>query len=142
MDEVFKALADASRVALHSEWTQGAPVRWEDNGNRIEDPEQVVLEAEPHRRLSYAWHTFTDAWAEGAGIDADVLAQLRSEPRSRVTFEIEPLGELVKLTVVHGGLEPGGRLQPVISGAWPHLLSDLKTLLETGDVLPEPTVAG
>ena len=48
----------------------------------------------------------------------------------------EPLGELVKLTVVHDGFEPGSAILPGISEGWPRILSDLKTLLETSDTLP------
>jgi DNA-binding transcriptional ArsR family regulator len=51
------------------------------------------------------------------------------------TFDIEPLGELVKLTVVHDGFEPGSAILPGITEGWPRILSDLKTLLETSDTL-------
>ncbi len=53
-----------------------------------------------------------------------------------MTFEIEPLGELVKLTVVHDGFEPGSVVAAMVSQGWPRVLSDLKTLLETGETLP------
>jgi hypothetical protein len=53
-----------------------------------------------------------------------------------VTFDIEPLGEMVKLTVVHDGFEPGSTALEMVREGWPHLLSDLKTLLETGETLP------
>ena len=63
---------------------------------------------------------------------------MASERRSKVTFEIEPLGQMVKLTVVHDGFEPGSTVLEMINQGWPHLLSDLKTLLETGKTLPSP----
>jgi activator of Hsp90 ATPase-like protein len=53
-----------------------------------------------------------------------------------VTFDIEPQGQKVKLTVVHDGFEPGSTVAEMVSGGWPQVLSGLKTLLETGDVLP------
>jgi hypothetical protein len=53
-----------------------------------------------------------------------------------VSFDIEPLGDMVKLTVVHDGFAPGSAVMPGISEGWPRLMSDLKTLLETGDTLP------
>ncbi|WP_323055148.1 hypothetical protein [Saccharopolyspora sp. NFXS83] len=53
-----------------------------------------------------------------------------------MAFEIEPVGEVVELTVVRGGFDPGGTVLEMIGEDWPRLLSDLKTLLETGDVLP------
>ena len=53
-----------------------------------------------------------------------------------MTFDIEPLGELVKLTVMHGGFAPGSAVLPDISDGWPRVLAGLKTLLETGEPLP------
>ena len=106
------------------DWQVGSTITWHMRGVTIADPEQVVLESEPYRRLSYTWHTFTP---ELAGVHDqltdEVLAKAAAEARSKVTFEIEPLDELCKLTVVHDGLD------------WRHVLSDLKTLLETGETL-------
>ena len=53
-----------------------------------------------------------------------------------MTFELEPLGELVKLTVVHDGFAPGSLVASMVSQGWPPILSSLKTLLETGETLP------
>ncbi|HEY8685705.1 MAG TPA: SRPBCC domain-containing protein, partial [Chloroflexota bacterium] len=85
---------------------------------------------------AYTWHTFTPEWAKAYGVDDDLLAKLSSERRSKVTFEIEPLGEKVKLTVIHDDFDPGSSVLGMISGGWPHVLSNLKTLLETGETLP------
>ena len=52
-----------------------------------------------------------------------------------MSFEIEPMGELVKLTVTHGGFEPGSTILPGVSDGWPTILASLKTLLETGEPL-------
>jgi uncharacterized protein YndB with AHSA1/START domain len=109
---------------------------WEQEGVTIADPAQVVLESEPGRRLAYSWHTFTPEFAEAVGLSDETLAKMTSERRSKVTFEIEPLGQLVKLTVVHDDFEPGSTVVEMVSEGWPHLLSDLKTLLETGETLP------
>jgi uncharacterized protein YndB with AHSA1/START domain len=98
----------------------------------------VVLEFQPYRRLSYSWHTVTPVWAEAVGVGEDTLATLRTERRSTVTFELEPHGEQVKLTVTHDDLEPGGVLLGMIRVGWPALLASLKTLLETGEPLPTP----
>ena len=60
-----------------------------------------------------------------------------------MTFDIEPLGdEQVKLTVVHDGLEPGGLTGSLISDGWPRVLANLKTLLETGETLPDQLGVG
>lgn len=135
-------------TTFETDWQPGSPMAWVDqNDHRTEDPEQVVLEAVPHRRLAYTWHTFTSDWAEGAGVSGENLARLRAERRSKITFDLDPVGDdLVRLTVIHGDCEPDGQLLRMISGGWPHLLSDLKTLLETGETLPPvpepPTTKG
>jgi len=111
-------------------------VTWQEAGVTIADPAQVVLESEPYRRLAYAWHTFTPEWAKTHGVSEEVLAKLASERRSKVTFEIEPLGPVVKLTVIHDDFDPGSTVLEMVSEGWPELLSNLKTLLETGNTLP------
>jgi uncharacterized protein YndB with AHSA1/START domain/DNA-binding transcriptional ArsR family regulator len=123
-------------ATFESDWRVGSSYRWHQNGATIADPDQVVLESDPYRRLSYSWHTFTPEWAKATGFDDEFRAIAASEPRSRVTFDIELLGETVKLTVVHDGFEPGSTVLENISKGWPHILSDLKTLLETGAALP------
>lgn len=51
-------------------------------------------------------------------------------------FDIEQLGDYVRLTVVHDGFAPDSTVLPGISEGWPLLMSSLKSLLETGEVLP------
>lgn len=58
-----------------------------------------------------------------------------------MTFEIEPLGDLVKLTVIHDDFDHDSTMREMVSQGWPALLSGLKTLLETGQSLPEPETA-
>lgn len=66
----------------------------------------------------------------------ELQVRIEAEPRSKVLFEITDLeGGLVKLTVVHDGFEPGSEVLETISQGWPHILSNLKTLLETGQTL-------
>ncbi|MFC7893059.1 ArsR/SmtB family transcription factor [Streptomyces sp. NPDC057381] len=126
-------------IEFGTDWAAGSPVVWKERATETADPGQVVLESEPFRRLSYTWHTFTPEWAKANGIDDETLAKLSAERRSKVTFEIEDLGEgLVKLTVVHDGFEPGSTVRGMIQHGWPALLAGLKTLLETGETLPEP----
>jgi hypothetical protein len=52
-----------------------------------------------------------------------------------VTFDIEPVGEVVKLTVVHDDFDPGSTVLEGVSQGWPVILASLKTLLETGEAL-------
>jgi DNA-binding transcriptional ArsR family regulator/uncharacterized protein YndB with AHSA1/START domain len=125
-------------LAYESDWAAGSAftIRLDRGGVAIADPAQVILESDPYRRLAYAWHTFTPGWAAAYGISDEQLAQFAAEPRSKVTFDIEPLGDYVRLTVVHDGFEAGSAVLPGVSQGWPLLLSSLKSLLETGDVLP------
>lgn len=140
-ERLWQALTDPAftrrywGVAFETDWKPGSTITWHEEGATTAGPEQVVLEAEPCRRLSYTWHTFTAEWARSVGVDEEMRARLLKEPRSRVTFEIEPAGETVKLTVVH---EAGEALLGMCGQGWPHVLSGLKTLLETGEPLPAP----
>jgi uncharacterized protein YndB with AHSA1/START domain/DNA-binding transcriptional ArsR family regulator len=122
-------------VTFESDWTAGSTMTWTQDGVTIADPEQVVLESEPGRRLVYSWHTFTPQFAAAVGLTDEVLAAIAAERRSKVTFEIEPLGAMVKLTVTHDDFEPGSTVVEMVSEGWPRLLSDLKTLLEEGKKL-------
>ena len=88
------------RISLDTDWQVGSPMTWDNNGIVIADPEQVVLEFEPYTRLSYSWHSFTPAWNERVQLSAESFNQIAKERRSRVSFDLEALGEMVKLTVV------------------------------------------
>ncbi len=123
-------------VVFDSEWTVGSSMSWELNGVTVTDPAQVVLESEPYRRLAYTWHSFTPEIAKVIDLGDEDRARVTSEDRSKVTFNIEPLEDLVKLTVIHEG---GPVVVGMVSQGWPHLLSSLKTFLETGEPLPEAT---
>jgi DNA-binding transcriptional ArsR family regulator/uncharacterized protein YndB with AHSA1/START domain len=126
-------------LAFETDWQPGSTMTWLQRGVSIGDPEQVVLEAEPYRRLSYTWHTFTPELSEALDLRDQVRELIAREPRSRVSFDIEPFGERVKLTVVHDGFEAGSVVATMVREGWPPVLSDLKTLLETGEVLPLST---
>jgi uncharacterized protein YndB with AHSA1/START domain/DNA-binding transcriptional ArsR family regulator len=128
-------------VALRSDWTPGATVQW---GDAPSEDDTVVLEVIRHRRLSYTWHNYQPEHAQLFGWDEARLATLRQEPASKVTFEIEPVGDAVKLTVVHDGFASDTEMLRAASGrkpesgGWPALLAKLKTLLETGDTFQLP----
>jgi uncharacterized protein YndB with AHSA1/START domain/DNA-binding MarR family transcriptional regulator len=124
-------------ITFDTDWKPGSPMLWRTRGLTIADPDQVVVESEPYRRLSYTWHTLTAEWAESLDLTGEARDALAAESRSKVTFEIEPLGEQVRLTVIHDDLDPGGLTGSMISQGWPRVLANLKTLLETGDTLPD-----
>ncbi|WP_328392139.1 SRPBCC family protein [Nocardia sp. NBC_00416] len=126
-------------ATFDTDWRPGSRMVWHQQGWSSDDPEQVVLEAEPYTRLSYTWHTFDSRFAEAFEMEPGDVAAWGREARSKVTFELESKGEVVKLTVVHNGFEPGSAVLAGISEGWPAIVAGLKTLLETGAALPEPS---
>ena len=78
-------------ITFDSDWKPGSTMTWHTRGLAIAYPDQVVLESEPYRRLSYTWQTHTAEWAESLDLTDDARDRLMAEPRSKVTFEIEPL---------------------------------------------------
>jgi len=141
-ERLWRALTDPAFTGRYwgatfsTDWQKGSPMTWDMLGLHFESPEQVVLESDPPRRLSYSWHTFTPELAESLSLGEEVAAGLAAESRSRVTFDIEPLGDVCKLTVVHDGFDEGSTAASMVSLGWPRILSDLKTLLETGETMP------
>jgi len=80
-----------------------------------------VIEARKPSRLVLTWA-------------APHEAKLRHR-HSRVTFEIDAVADMTRLTVTHDELEPGSEMERKITSGWPRVLSSLKTLLETGKPL-------
>ncbi|NNH72555.1 metalloregulator ArsR/SmtB family transcription factor [Nocardia uniformis] len=146
-EELWVALTDPAFTIRYwgaifdTDWQPGSPMVWEQFGWVSKDPEQVVLESEPYRRLSYTWHSVDQAFGEQFEFSPDEVAKMAAEPRSKVTFDIEPHGETVKLTVIHDGFGPDSVMLDGVRNGWPAILSSLKTLLETGATLPEPESA-
>jgi uncharacterized protein YndB with AHSA1/START domain len=138
--KLWRALTEPAKtkrwwnVAYKCDWKAGSTYTIKQSGLTIADSEQVVLESDPPKRLSYTWHTFTPAKTHG--FSDDFLAKVASEPRSKVTFTIEPLGEVVRLRVTHDGFRAGSAVLRSVKDGWPPLLSSLKTMLETGEPLP------
>jgi uncharacterized protein YndB with AHSA1/START domain len=110
-------------VGVQSEWTPGSPytaVHPHGPGPLLEGEN---LEVEPPRRLV---QSFTALWSD----------DVKREGASRVTWEIEPIGDSCRLTVTHDQLREDANAE--IYGGWPQILSGLKTLLETGETLTTP----
>jgi uncharacterized protein YndB with AHSA1/START domain/DNA-binding transcriptional ArsR family regulator len=120
-------------ASFETGWLPGSEMVWNLRGVRIADPAQVVLESEPYRRLSFTWHTFTPELAKAVKASEEVFAAAAAEPRSKATFELEPAGSAVKLTVIHDDFAPVSKAAGLIANGWPQVLSKLKTLLETGE---------
>ncbi|WP_280355065.1 ArsR/SmtB family transcription factor [Nocardia otitidiscaviarum] len=124
-------------ASFDTDWQPGSEMTWHERDWTSKAPEQVVLEAQPYTRLSYTWHSVGPEFGEQFGLDEATVEKWASESRSKVTFELEPVGTLVKLTVVHDGFDAGSGLLEAVSGGWPSIITNLKALLETGETLPE-----
>jgi uncharacterized protein YndB with AHSA1/START domain len=111
---------------LTSDWKVGSRMTME-RGGELKN-ECVVLDSDPPRRLSYTWLSVFDA-------------EMKKEKPSRVTFVIEPRGEVVKLTVTHEDFAADSKTLPGITTGWPMVLSSLKSILETGTPLVLDPVA-
>jgi DNA-binding transcriptional ArsR family regulator/uncharacterized protein YndB with AHSA1/START domain len=117
--------------AMVSDFKKGSTYAWEDHALKIEHPEQVILESDPYRRLAFTFHTFVPELASAVEqLDEETVATCAAEKRSKVSFDIEPEGDQVKLTVIHGDFEPDSTVRGLISGGWPWKISNLKTALE------------
>jgi len=140
-ERLWQALTDPTftsrwwQTTFETDWKVGSTMTWDNHGVVIADPEQVVLEADPYHRLAYRWCTFTPELNERLQMDEEKFATLSGERRSRVAFELEPVEDLVKLTVLHDDFEPGSIAPAMVQNGWPIFLSSLKTLLETGEPL-------
>jgi uncharacterized protein YndB with AHSA1/START domain/DNA-binding transcriptional ArsR family regulator len=117
-----------------SDWKVGSPIHWERAEGESDNWGDEVLEADPPRRLAYRWHSYQARHADLFGWTEARLAELQTEPRSKVSFEIEPMGDVVKLTVTHDGFDTETEMLKAVSNGWPAILSKLKTMLETGEV--------
>jgi uncharacterized protein YndB with AHSA1/START domain len=130
---------EAGGKTFPSDWQPGST--WSlvhgDIGLVVDDPAMVIFESDPPRRLSYAWHTFTEEWAEAVGLDSAAAAAWRAEARSRVRYDLEATTQgVTRLTVVHDGFAPGSVVLPNIAQGWPAVFSSLKSMVETGSPLP------
>lgn len=106
-----------------SDWTPGASWRIMIPDGRVGDSGEI-LEIEPERKLVLSWRN-------------EFVPDLRAEGYSHLTYELEQQGESVKLTVTHEIDKPNSKFIGAVSSGWPHILSSLKSLLETGESLVE-----
>jgi uncharacterized protein YndB with AHSA1/START domain len=112
-------------VHCQSQWTAGSHWKMVRPDGRILDSGEIV-EAEPPRRLVIRWQH-------------QDKPELKAEGESLCTMELEPHGTAVKLSITHPiGCEPS-KLIEAVAGGWPKVISNLKSLLETGAaVLNDP----
>ena len=108
---------------VESEWTPGSSFVMVHPGADGPLAEGQNIEVDPPRRLVQSMVTL---WSDDA----------RAEGTTRITWEIEPVGDSCRLTVTHDQLRDDA--PPEIYGGWPMILSGLKTWLETGEQLTTP----
>jgi uncharacterized protein YndB with AHSA1/START domain len=110
-------------VGTRSDWTPGSRYEAVHPGAGVTIAEGENLEVDPPRRLV---QSFNALWSE----------DVKREGTSKVTWEIEPVGDSCRLTVTHDQLREDANDE--LYGGWPMILSGLKTLLETGEELTTP----
>ena len=104
-----------------SDWTPGASWRLVFADGRSADTGEI-LECDPPKRLVIKWRNA-------------FRPELTAEGYSRCTMELEPFEGTVKLTITHTMDKPASKLIEAVSGGWPRILSNLKSLLETGETI-------
>jgi uncharacterized protein YndB with AHSA1/START domain len=129
-ERLWEAITDSEQRAkytfgtgIESDWTAGSPYKAVHLQGGVPISEGENLEVDPPRRLV---QSFTALWSDEA----------KAEGPSRVTWEIEPVGDSCRLRVTHDELAESANSE--LFGGWPMILSGLKTLIETGELLDTP----
>jgi uncharacterized protein YndB with AHSA1/START domain len=129
-ERLWEAITDPETVSkyhfgarIDSDWTAGSRYQMTHTGAPGPLADGENLEVDPPRRLV---QNQVARWSEDA----------EAEGTSRITWEIEPVGDSCRLTVTHDQMREGACEE--LYGGWPMILSGLKTWLETGEVLTTP----
>jgi uncharacterized protein YndB with AHSA1/START domain len=125
--KLWQALTDSKFIhqywfgsTIDSAWHKGAPWTLKKPDGQT-DTTGEILEIDPPRRVVIRWQN-------------ERMPELAADGPSRCTIELEPKGDAVKLTISHEIDRPNSKLIKSVSGGWPLVLSNLKSLLETGAV--------
>ena len=128
-EQIWEAITDpllrakfSFGVQTHSDWLSGSGYRAGVPGV-LDIAEGTNLLVEPPHLLV---QSFTALWSE----------EVKAQGSTRVTWEIEPVGDSCRVTVVHDQLPSGANAE--LYGGWPMIISGLKTLIETGELLTTP----
>jgi uncharacterized protein YndB with AHSA1/START domain len=129
-DRLWAALTDPDFMRkywfgmhIQTDWKPGSAWSLLFPDGRLADGGQVV-EADPPRRLALTWQNEWDP-------------ETKAEGPGRLTMVLEPCKDAVKLSITHVMERPVSRLIEKVSGGWPKILSNLKSLLETGATILE-----
>src|SRR5262245_57405132 len=105
-------------VHCESEWTTGSSWKMVSPSGQILDAGEII-ESDPPRRLLIRWQHQSKP-------------ELKAEGDSRCTLELEPIGTAVKLSITHTIERDPSQFIAAVSGGWPKIISNLKSLLESG----------
>jgi uncharacterized protein YndB with AHSA1/START domain len=126
-EKLWSALTDPKFIeqywfGMHCEsaFTAGSPWKLVSGDGQVWDAGEI-LEAVPPRRLAIRWQH-------------QMKPELKAEGASLCTMELEPEGTAVRLTVTHTVERDPSKFILAVSGGWPKVLSNLKSLLETGSI--------
>jgi uncharacterized protein YndB with AHSA1/START domain len=108
-------------VHCDSEWRPGSSWKMVHADGSVSDAGEIV-EAERPKRLVIRWRHLR-------------MPELAAEGESLCTMELEPIGSAVKLSIIHTIERDPSKLVAAVSGGWPKIISNLKSLLETGAVV-------
>ena len=117
-------------IHCESRWTAGSPWRMVTGDGQITDAGEIV-EAEAPRRLVIRWQN-------------QIKPELKDEGLSLCAIELEPNGTAVKLSITHTIEREPSKFIAAVSGGWPKVISNLKSLLESGSIAlqdPYPTLS-
>ena len=103
-----------------SEWVAGSPWKMVRADGSVCDAGEIV-ESEPPRRLVIRWQHQDNP-------------ELKAEGNSLCAMDLEPSGSAVKLTITHSIEREPSKLIGAVSGGWPMILSNLKSLIESGTI--------
>ncbi|HVY35547.1 MAG TPA: SRPBCC family protein [Caulobacteraceae bacterium] len=127
-ERLWSALTDPEQMKAYwfgmhceSDWTIGSPWRLLFTDGRIADMGEI-LEADPPKRLAIGWRN-------------EFKPELKAEGQALCVMELEPVDGAVKLIVTHSIRRNPSEFIKAVSGGWPKILSNLKSLLETGEVV-------
>jgi len=134
-ERLWSALTDAEFMKQYwfgvhgeSQWTAGASWKNVSPQGQILDAGEI-LEADPPRRLVIRWQN-------------QFKPELKAEGASVCTLEIEQSGAAVKLSITHTIERDSSKFIEAVSGGWPKVISNLKSLLETGSAVMQDPYPG
>lgn len=127
-EKLWSALTDPNQMKeywfgmhIKTEWKKGADWQMFFPDGRVADTGQI-LELERPKRIQIKWRN-------------EFVPEMKAEGFSLCTMELEPVGSTVRLTITHTIERADSKFIQAVSGGWPKIVSNLKSLLETGKVI-------